>query len=505
MRIRDIARIDGFPCGEYNAVTDVKGVRVGHSTVIKDGAGPVEGIARTGVTVVLPAGDIVENAMYAGVFSLNGNGELSGCHWIEESGLLTTPIALTNTHSLGIVRDAMIDYYARLRKTDGSSYWMLPVVGETWDGWLSDINGMHVRPEHLCAALDSAASGPVAEGCVGGGTGMIGDPSGRTDMRQMLTPETIQHNCDCFKKQMSRFIDFGEGKAMLVNNADWLMDLNYIDVLRDVGAHFSVNRMLTAECYKQRMEKGLSFLEFNYMIMQSYDFYTLYQKYGCNMEFGGDDQWSNMLGGTELIRRKLGKDAYAMTINLLLNSEGKKMGKTQSGAVWLDPNKTSPFDFFQYWRNVADSDVLKCIRMLTFLPLEQIDEMDKWEGAKLNEAKEILAYELTKLVHGEEEAKKAKEASHALFAGGGVSAHMPTVEVTADDLYNDKLDIMAVLVKASLCESRSDARRAVQQGGVSVDGEKVTDISTSYTLDEFAGEGKVVKRGKKKFAKVISK
>ena len=331
---------------------------------------------------------------------------------------------------------------------------------------------------------------------------MIGDPSGRTDMRQMMTPETIQHNVDCFKKQMSRFIDFGEGKAMLVNNADWLMDLNYIDVLRDVGAHFSVNRMLTAECYKQRMEKGLSFLEFNYMIMQSYDFYTLYQKYGCNMEFGGDDQWSNMLGGTELIRRKLGKDAYAMTINLLLNSEGKKMGKTQSGAVWLDPNKTSPFDFFQYWRNVADSDVLKCIRMLTFLPLEQIDEMDKWEGAKLNEAKEILAYELTKLVHGEEEAKKAKEASHALFAGGGVSAHMPTVE---DDLYNDKLDIMAVLVKASLCESRSDARRAVQQGGVSVDGEKVTDISTSYTLDEFAGEGKVVKRGKKKFAKVISK
>ena len=355
----------------------------------------------------------------------------------------------------------------------------------------------------LMKRLQMAGNNPIA--LIGGGTAMIGDPSGRTDMRQMMTPETIQHNVDCFKKQMSRFIDFGEGKAMLVNNADWLMDLNYIDVLRDVGAHFSVNRMLTAECYKQRMEKGLSFLEFNYMIMQSYDFYTLYQKYGCNMEFGGDDQWSNMLGGTELIRRKLGKDAYAMTINLLLNSEGKKMGKTQSGAVWLDPNKTSPFDFFQYWRNVADSDVLKCIRMLTFLPLEQIDEMDKWEGAKLNEAKEILAYELTKLVHGEEEAKKAKEASHALFAGGGVSAHMPTVEVTADDLYNDKLDIMAVLVKASLCESRSDARRAVQQGGVSVDGEKVTDISTSYTLDEFAGEGKVVKRGKKKFAKVISK
>ena len=355
----------------------------------------------------------------------------------------------------------------------------------------------------LMKRLQEAGNKPIA--LIGGGTAMIGDPSGRTDMRQMMTPETIQHNVDCFKKQMSRFIDFGEGKAMLVNNADWLMDLNYIDVLRDVGAHFSVNRMLTAECYKQRMEKGLSFLEFNYMIMQSYDFYTLYQKYGCNMEFGGDDQWSNMLGGTELIRRKLGKDAYAMTINLLLNSEGKKMGKTQSGAVWLDPNKTSPFDFFQYWRNVADSDVLKCIRMLTFLPLEQIDEMDKWEGAKLNEAKEILAYELTKLVHGEEEAKKAKEASHALFAGGGISAHMPTVEVTADDLYNDKLDIMAVLVKASLCESRSDARRAVQQGGVSVDGEKVTDISTSYTLDEFAGEGKVVKRGKKKFAKVISK
>ena len=355
----------------------------------------------------------------------------------------------------------------------------------------------------LMKRLQMAGNKPIA--LIGGGTAMIGDPSGRTDMRQMMTPETIQHNVDCFKKQMSRFIDFGEGKAMLVNNADWLMDLNYIDVLRDVGAHFSVNRMLTAECYKQRMEKGLSFLEFNYMIMQSYDFYTLYQKYGCNMEFGGDDQWSNMLGGTELIRRKLGKDAYAMTINLLLNSEGKKMGKTQSGAVWLDPNKTSPFDFFQYWRNVADYDVLKCIRMLTFLPLEQIDEMDKWEGAKLNEAKEILAYELTKLVHGEEEAKKAKEASHALFAGGGVSAHMPTVEVTADDLYNDKLDIMAVLVKASLCESRSDARRAVQQGGVSVDGEKVTDISTSYMLDEFAGEGKVVKRGKKKFAKVISK
>ena len=323
-------------------------------------------------------------------------------------------------------------------------------------------------------------------------------------MRQMMTKETINHNVECFKKQMSRFIEFGEDKAMLVNNADWLMDLNYVDVLREVGAHFSVNRMLTAECYKQRMEKGLSFLEFNYMIMQSYDFYTLFQKYGCNMEFGGDDQWSNMLGGTELIRRKLGKDAYAMTINLLLNSEGKKMGKTQSGAVWLDPNKTSPFDFFQYWRNVSDADVLKCLRMLTFLPLEQIDEMDKWEGAQLNEAKEILAFELTKMVHGEEEAEKAKEASHALFSGAGASANMPTIEVSADDFANGTMDIMAVLVKAGLCESRSEARRGVQQGGVSVDGEKVTDISTTYTLDDFAGEGKVVKRGKKKFAKVIA-
>lgn len=354
----------------------------------------------------------------------------------------------------------------------------------------------------LMKRLQMAGNKPIA--LIGGGTAMIGDPSGRTDMRQMLTPETIQHNVDCFKKQMSRFIDFNDGKALLVNNADWLMDLNYIDVLREVGPHFSVNRMLTAECYKQRMEKGLSFLEFNYMIMQSYDFYTLFQKYGCNMEFGGDDQWSNMLGGTELIRRKLGKDAYAMTINLLLNSEGKKMGKTQSGAVWLDPNKTSPFEFFQYWRNVADSDVLKCIRMLTFLPLEEIDEMEKWEGAQLNQAKEILAYELTKLVHGEEEAEKAKEASHALFSGAGVSANMPTVTLAEEDLVDGKMDIMAVLVKAGLCESRSDARRAVQQGGVSVDGDKVKDISTSYTLSDFSGEGKVVKRGKKKFAKVVS-
>ena len=355
----------------------------------------------------------------------------------------------------------------------------------------------------LMKRLQAAGNKPIA--LIGGGTAMIGDPSGRTDMRQMMTPETIQHNCDCFKKQMSRFIDFSDGKALMVNNADWLMDLNYIDVLREVGAHFSVNRMLTAECYKQRMEKGLSFLEFNYMIMQSYDFYTLFQKYGCNMEFGGDDQWSNMLGGTELIRRKLGKDAYAMTINLLLNSEGKKMGKTQSGAVWLDPNKTSPFEFFQYWRNVADSDVLKCIRMLTFLPLEEVEAMESWEGAQLNEAKEILAFELTKLVHGEEEAEKAKEASHALFNGAGDLAHMPTVEVTADDFAERDMDIMAVLVKAELATTRSDARRAVQQGGVTVDGEKVTDIAASYKLDDFAGEGKIVKRGKKKFAKLIAK
>ena len=355
----------------------------------------------------------------------------------------------------------------------------------------------------LMKRLQMAGNKPIA--LIGGGTAMIGDPSGRTDMRQMMTPETIQHNVDCFKKQMSRFIDFSEGKAMLVNNADWLMDLNYIDVLRDVGPHFSVNRMLTAECYKQRMEKGLSFLEFNYMIMQSYDFYTLFQKYGCNMQFGGDDQWSNMLGGTELIRRKLGKDAYAMTINLLLNSEGKKMGKTQSGAVWLDPNKTSPFEFFQYWRNVADSDVLKCIRMLTFLPLEEIDAIDSWEGAQLNEAKEILAYELTKLVHGEEEATKAKEASHALFAGGGSHDNMPTVELSAEDFADGDLDIMGLLVKAGLCESRGDARRNVQQGGVSVADEKVSDIATMYTADFFAGDGVVVRRGKKKFVKVVVK
>ena len=355
----------------------------------------------------------------------------------------------------------------------------------------------------LMKRLQMAGNKPIA--LIGGGTAMIGDPSGRTDMRQMMTPETIQHNCDCFKKQMSRFIDFSDGKALMVNNADWLMDLNYIDVLREVGAHFSVNRMLTAECYKQRMEKGLSFLEFNYMIMQSYDFYTLYQKYGCNMEFGGDDQWSNMLGGTELIRRKLGKDAYAMTINLLLNSEGNKMGKTQSGAVWLDPEKTSPFDFFQYWRNVADSDVLKCIRMLTFLPLEEIDAMESWEGAQLNQAKEILAFELTKLVHGEEEATKAREASHALFAGGGDSAHMPTVELSAADFADGDMDILALLVKTELAPSRSDARRAVEQGGVSVADEKVTDIKTAYNADFFGADGLVVKRGKKKFVKVVVK
>lgn len=354
----------------------------------------------------------------------------------------------------------------------------------------------------LMKRLQMAGNKPIV--LIGGGTAQIGDPSGRTDMRQMMTTETINHNVECFKKQMSRFIDFGEGKAIMVNNADWLMDLNYVDVLREVGAHFSVNRMLTAECYKQRMEKGLSFLEFNYMIMQSYDFYTLFQKYGCNMEFGGDDQWSNMLGGTELIRRKLGKDAYAMTINLLLNSEGKKMGKTQSGAVWLDPNKTSPFEFFQYWRNVSDADVLKCIRMLTFLPLEEIDKMESWEGAQLNEAKEILAFELTKLVHGEEEATKAKEASHALFAGGANNTNMPTVTVTAEDFPDGELDIISVLVKAGLCDSRGDGRRNIQQGGVSVADEKVTDISTKYTLDDFKGEGLIIRRGKKKFAKVVA-
>ena len=361
----------------------------------------------------------------------------------------------------------------------------------------------HFMALTLMKRLQQAGNRPIA--LIGGGTTMIGDPSGRTDMRKMLTKEDIDHNAECFKRQMERFIEFGEGKALMLNNADWLLDLNYIELLREVGPCFSVNNMLRAECYKQRMEKGLSFLEFNYMIMQSYDFYTLYQKYGCNMEFGGDDQWSNMLGGTELIRRKLGKDAYAMTINLLLNSEGKKMGKTQSGAVWLDPEKTSPFDFFQYWRNVSDSDVLKCIRMLTFLPLEEIDAMESWEGAQLNQAKEILAFELTKLVHGEEEAAKAREASHALFAGGGDSAHMPTVELSSADFADGDMDILSLLVKTELAPSRSDARRAVEQGGVSVADEKVTDIRTAYNADSFGADGLVVKRGKKKFVKVIVK
>ena len=352
----------------------------------------------------------------------------------------------------------------------------------------------------LMKRLQEAGNKPIA--LIGGGTGMIGDPSGRSDLRTMMTKETIEHNCECFKKQMSRFIDFSEGKALMVNNADWLADLNYIEFIRDIGVHFSVNRMLTAECYKQRMEKGLSFLEFNYMIMQSYDFLELYKRYGCNMQFGGDDQWSNMLGGTELIRRKLGKDAYAMTITLLLNSEGKKMGKTQKGAVWLDPNKTSPFEFYQYWRNVADADVLKCLRMLTFLPLEQIDEMDKWEGRQLNQAKEILAYELTNLVHGEAEAEKAKEASKALFAGGGSSENIP-VAVLSDDQFTDgNIDILAVLVASGLAASRSEARRAVEQGGVTVKGEKVTDVKKTYSKEEIATEEFMVKKGKKSFKKI---
>ena len=356
----------------------------------------------------------------------------------------------------------------------------------------------------LMKRLQMAGNKPIV--LIGGGTAQIGDPSGRTDMRQMMTTETINHNVECFKKQMSRFIDFGEGKAIMVNNADWLMDLNYVDVLREVGAHFSVNRMLTAECYKQRMEKGLSFLEFNYMIMQSYDFYTLFQKYGCNMEFGGDDQWSNMLGGTELIRRKLGKDAYAMTINLLLNSEGKKMGKTQSGAVWLDPNKTSPFDFYQYWRNVDDADVIKCMKLLTFLPLEEIEEMEKWEGSQLNKAKEILAFHLTELVHGTEEAKKAEAGAKALFAGGADTEHMPTTELTAEDFDGEgNIDLISLLVKSALVTTRSEGRRAIEQGGVSVDGEKVMDIKHVLSKDALTGDGVVLKRGKKKFNKVFAK
>ncbi|MDD6010661.1 MAG: tyrosine--tRNA ligase, partial [Lachnospiraceae bacterium] len=336
---------------------------------------------------------------------------------------------------------------------------------------------------------------------IGGGTGYIGDPSGRSDMRNMLTPEMIQHNCDCFKKQMEKFIEFGEDKAIMVNNADWLLSLNYIDLLRDVGACFSVNNMLRAECYKQRMEKGLSFLEFNYMIMQSYDFYHLHKTYGCNMQFGGDDQWSNMLGGTELIRKKTGDDAYAMTITLLLNSEGKKMGKTAKGAVWLDPNKTSPFDFYQYWRNVGDADVLKCIRMLTFLPLEEIDEMDKWQGAELNKAKEILAFELTKMVHGEDEARKAEESAKALFGGAG-TLEMPTSVITEADLRDGRIDIIGLLVAAGLVPTRSEGRRAVEQGGVSVDDEKITDIKKLYAPNDLGGDGIVLRRGKKNYKRV---
>ena len=356
----------------------------------------------------------------------------------------------------------------------------------------------------LMKRLQMAGNRPIA--LLGGGTGMIGDPSGKTDMRKMLTKETIQHNIDCFKKQMEHFIDFSDGKALMVNNADWLMNLNYIELLREVGAHFSVNRMLTAECYKQRMERGLSFLEFNYMIMQSYDFYMLFQKYGCCMQFGGDDQWSNMLGGTELIRRKLGKDAYAMTITLLLNSEGKKMGKTESGAVWLDPNKTSPFDLYQYWRNVNDADVIKCMKLLTFIPLEEIQEMEKWEGSQLNKAKEILAFHLTELVHGTEEAKKAQTGAQALFAGGANTDHMPTTELSAEDFAEDgTIDLISMLVKAELVPTRSEGRRAIEQGGVSIDGEKITDIRYTVSRETLQGDGVVLKRGKKKFNKVCAK
>ena len=354
----------------------------------------------------------------------------------------------------------------------------------------------------LMKRLQMAGNKPIA--LLGGGTGMIGDPSGRTDMRSMMTKETIDHNCECFKKQMSRFIDFSEGKALMVNNAEWLMDLNYIEFLREVGPHFSVNNMLRAECYKQRMEKGLSFLEFNYMLMQSYDFYELFQRYDCNMQFGGDDQWSNMLGGTELIRRKLGKDAYAMTITLLLNSEGKKMGKTQKGAVWLDPNKTTPFEFYQYWRNVSDADVLKCLRMLTFLPIEQIDEMDAWEGSQLNQAKEILAFELTKLVHGEEEAAKSQESAKALFSAG-VAADMPTTEISEEDFTDGMIDLISVLCKSGLVQSRSEGRRAIEQGGVTLGNDKVSDVKAVFGKDVFAKDGVVVKRGKKNFRRVVLK
>ena len=361
----------------------------------------------------------------------------------------------------------------------------------------------HFMALTLMKRLQMAGNQPVA--LIGGGTTMIGDPSGRTDMRKMLTKEDIDHNAECFKRQMERFIDFGEGKAIMVNNADWLLNLNYIELLREVGACFSVNNMLRAKCYEQRMEKGLSFLEFNYMIMQSYDFYHLFQHYGCNMQFGGDDQWSNMLGGTELIRRKLGKDAHAMTITLLMNSEGKKMGKTAGNAVWLDPKKTSPYDFYQYWRNVGDSDVLKCIRMLTFLPLEQIDEMDKWEGSQLNRAKEILAYELTALVHGEEEAKKAEESAKALFGAGGDSANMPTSVLTDADFENGSINVLSMLVTTGLCPSRGEARRLVQQGGVTVDDVKVASIDESLARERFEGEGVIVRKGKKVFHKAVTR
>ena len=353
----------------------------------------------------------------------------------------------------------------------------------------------------LMKRLQMAGNRPIA--LIGGGTGYIGDPSGRTDMRSMMTPEQIQHNCDCFKKQMSRFIEFGEGKAQMVNNADWLLKLNYIDLLRDVGACFSVNNMLRAECYKQRMEKGLSFLEFNYMIMQSYDFYYMFQHNGCNMQFGGNDQWSNMLGGTELIRRKLGKDAHAMTITLLTDSQGNKMGKTAGNAVWLDPNKTSPFEFYQYWRNIDDADVLKCIRMLTFLPLEEIDKMSNWEGAQLNEAKDILAYELTKLVHGEDEAEKARAASKALFSGGGDTEHMPTTELTNDDFGGGTIDVLTLLVKCGLAASKGEARRLVQQGGVAVNDQKVSAIETTFGCEQFTGDGVIIKKGKKVFHRAV--
>ncbi|MEI3091001.1 MAG: tyrosine--tRNA ligase [Oscillospiraceae bacterium] len=353
----------------------------------------------------------------------------------------------------------------------------------------------------LMKRLQMAGNKPIA--LIGDGTTLIGDPSGRTDMRQMLTEDAIKHNAECFKRQMEKFIDFSDGKALMLYNSEWLKPLNYIEMLREVGACFSVNNMLRAECYKQRMEKGLSFLEFNYMIMQSYDFYYMFQHYGCNMQFGGNDQWSNMLGGTELIRKKLGKDAHAMTITLLLNSEGKKMGKTASGAVWLDPNKTSPFEFFQYWRNVDDADVLKCIRMLTFLPLEEIDKMAGWEGSQLNEAKEILAYELTKLVHGQEEAEKAKAASKALFAGGGDTEHMPTTELTNDDFGGGSIDVLTLLVKCGLAASKGEARRLVQQGGVTVNDEKVTAIESTFGCEQFTGDGVVIKKGKKVFHKAV--